>query len=146
MTPVLAGRIQTRLFLLAVIGVPWTLLIGWLLPRPDGASLTDVYQVLFLGIVVVAVVGIGWDALYIALQQYRWEKDWPTLFGLLTGIPEGITTYLGVVLLAHLLGLQVDTIAFLIQFTTMWILIWLFASGPMRVVFIRWRYTGGRIG
>lgn len=146
MTPVFAGRVQTRLFLLAFIGIPWTLLIGWLLPRPDGASIADVYQVLFLGLLVVAVIGIGWDALYIALQQYRWEKDWPTLFGLLTGIPEGITTYLGVVLIAGALGLQVDTIAFVIQFSTMWVLIWLFASGPMRVLFIRWRFTGGRLG
>ena len=146
MPPVYAGRVQTRLFLLLVVGVPWTILIGWMLPRPDGASVTDVYQVLFLGLLVVAVLGLAWDWVYIALQQYRWEKDWPTLFGLLSGIPEALTTYIGVVLLAGLLGLQVDTIAFVIQFSTMWILIWAFASGPMRVVFIRWRFQGGRLG
>jgi hypothetical protein len=145
MTPVYAGRVQTRLFLLAAIGVPWTLLIGWMLPRPDGASVIGVYTVLFLGLVVVALGGLGWDWVYIALQQYRWDKDWPTLLGLLAGIPEAITTYIGLLLLTRLLGLQMDTLAFIIQFSTMWLLIWLCVNGPMRVVFIRWRFSGGRL-
>lgn len=145
MTPVYAGRVQTRWFLLIVIGVPWTLLIGWLLPRPASATLGDAYAVLLLGILVVGVLGFAWDAAYIGLQQFRWEKDWPTLLGLLTGIPESITTYLGLVLVTRALGLEVDPIAFIIQFSTMWVLIWLFASGPMRVLFIRWRFSGGRL-
>ncbi len=27
-------------------------------------------------------------------MQFRWEKDWPTMFGYLTGINEGIVAYL----------------------------------------------------
>jgi hypothetical protein len=141
MTPTLAGRIQTRIFLVLVIGIPWTLLIGPALPRPEGATLGDLYEVLLTAVVVVAVFGIAWELLYQWLQQYRWEKDWPTLFGLITGVPEAISTYL--ILLAF--GFDVDTGAFLIQFTTLWILVWLVANGPMRVVFPRWRFRGGRL-
>ena len=145
MIPIYSGRVQTRWFLLIVIGVPWTLLIGWLLPRPEAATLTDAYTVLLLGVLVVGVLGFAWDALYIALQQLRWEKDWPTLFGLLTAIPEAITTYAGLFLVTQALGLEIDTAAFVIQFFTMWLLMWAFASGPMRVLFIRWRFNGGRL-
>lgn len=141
MTPTLVGRIQTRIFLVLVIGIPWTLLIGPVLPRPEGASLGDLYEVLLTAVIVVAVAGIAWELLYQWLQQYRWEKDWPTLFGLITGVPEGISTYL--ILLAF--GFDVDTGAFLIQFITLWLLVWLVANGPMRVVFLRWRFRGGRL-
>ena len=34
-----------------------------------------------------------WEFVYHLLQQFRWEKDWPTLFGLLVGIPEGLLAY-----------------------------------------------------
>lgn len=141
MTPTLAGRIQTRIFLLVVIGVPWTLLIGWALPRPEGATVGDAYRVLLAAVAVVIVVGILWELVYHGLQQYRWERDWPTLFGLVTIVNEGITTYL----VLRLLGFDVDVAAFLIQFITLWLLVWLAANGPMRVVFIRWRFRGGRI-
>jgi len=141
MTPTLVGRIQTRVFLVLVIGVPWTLLIGPVLPRPPGASLGDAYVVLLGAVVLVAALGIGWELLYHALQQLRWEKDWPTLFGLITGVPEGLVTY-GVL---RGLGADVDGTAFVIQFTTLWLLVWLAANGPMRVVFIHWRYRGGRL-
>lgn len=145
MTPTLVGRIQTRVFLLLVIGVPWTLLIGPVLPRPDGATLGDVYATLLLAVLIVAVVGIGWEALYHALQQFRWEKDWPTLFGLVTGIPEGILTFVILSALVGPMGLEVDVPAFLIQFITLWLLVWLVANGPMRIVLLRWRFRGGRI-
>ena len=31
----------------------------------------------------------GWEFVYHFLQQFRWEKDWPSLFGLVTGVNEG---------------------------------------------------------
>ena len=34
-----------------------------------------------------------WEFVYQLLMQFRWEKDWPTLFGYLTGINEGILVY-----------------------------------------------------
>ena len=51
------------------------------------------YSLGYAALVVVAVVGIVWELIYHGIQQFRWEKDWPTLFGLLTGINEGIVVY-----------------------------------------------------
>ncbi len=147
MTPTLSGRIQTRLFLVATVAALWTLLIGpALVPLAgDGASISDVYRLAFGALVLVAVVGIVWELLYHLVQQYRWEKDWPTLFGLVTGLPEGI-----VVLALLSAGLpwdvgDVPTGAFILHFATTWLVIWLVANGPMRVLFIRWRFRGGQL-
>ena len=146
MTPTLFGRMQTRVFLVATIGVVWTLLIGPLLvPLTDNASLGDVYRLAFGALVLVAVVGILWEVLYHGLQQFRWEKDWPTLFGLITGLPEGVVVY---ALLSRDLPWSVGEIpvgAFIAHFASTWIVVWLTANGPMRVVFIRWRFRGGRL-
>jgi hypothetical protein len=148
MTPTLIGRIQTRWFLVLLIGVPWTFLIGPLLAGmmddPD-ASTSDVYRLAFGALVLVAVVGVVWELIYHGLQQYRWEKDWPTLFGLIQGVPEGV---LIAVLLDAGLPWDVGSVplgAYTIHFGTSWVLIWLFANGPMRVLFVRWRFRGGRL-
>ena len=110
-------------------------------PSPSVTSTGSTFGALLL----VAVVGVGWELLYHGLQQFRWEKDWPTLFGLLTGVPEGIVVY---VLLSAGVPWDVGEIpgtAFIVHFATTWLVIWLVANGPMRVVLIRWRFRGGRI-
>ena len=143
MTPTLPGRLQTRFFLLAVVGGLVTLLVAPVLP--GGGGLADRYRTLGLVLLTVAVVGIAWELLYTLLQQFRWEKDWPTLFGLLTGVPEGLVVW--AVLRADLVpGVRgVDGGAFSIHFTLVWLAVWLVANGPMRVVTVRWRYSGGRL-
>jgi len=132
--------------LLALIGIPWAFIIGPVLPgRPEGASLSDVYEATLTSLLIVGVVGIAWELLYHGLQQFRWEKDWPTLFGLLLGIPEGIVTFF--ILDAGIpwdVG-EVSVPLFVTYFATVWILVWLVANGPARVPFRHWRYRGGRI-
>ncbi|MEM7286737.1 MAG: hypothetical protein AAF480_10335 [Actinomycetota bacterium] len=151
MTPTLVGRIQTRLFLLATVGVVWTIIVTPALPRgtalPGESTMGELYSVTFGALVLVAVLGAAiWEPIYHALQQYRWEKDWPTLFGLLTGVPEGILAFL------ILDNMMMDTSGvatpstFWTHFITTWLLVWLAANGPMRVLMIRWRYRGGRLG
>lgn len=141
MTPTLLGRIQTRLFLLATAGSLWTLLVTPLLPEVGSLGLA--YRITFLALLVVAVVGIPWEFLWHGLQQFRWEKDWPTFFGLLTGIPEGMVAW---AILRQLVeeGLFTGT-QFTIHFATTWVVVWLVGNGPMRVVSVRWRYQGGRL-
>lgn len=152
MTPTLSGRLQTRLVSVLVLGGIWTLIIGPLLPRPGDMSVGSMYRALYTALVVVAVVGLAWECLYHGLQQFRWEKDWPTLFGLLVAVPEGILAY--VVLNA---GLPWDVrpgtgdvrdafplAAFVIMFTTTWLLVWAFVNGPMQILSLRWRFRGGR--
>ena len=145
MTPTLIGRIQTRIFLVAVIGSLWTLLIGPLLPRPAGAGLGDVYDGAFNALAAVLVAGVVWELVYHGLQQLRWEKDWPTLFGLLTGINEGIFVYVLVQRGFPYGAGDVPGSTFAVHFATTWVVLWLWVNGPMRVLFVHWRFRGGRL-
>lgn len=139
MTPTLIGRLQTRIFALATAGGLWTLVITPLLPGMDPLSVA--YRMTFVVLALVLLLGLGWELLYHVLQQFRWEKDWPQLFGLVTGINEGLLTWF----VLRGLGLEVPGWAFLVHFTTTWVLVWVFVNGPMRVLFIRWRFSGGRL-
>lgn len=143
MLPTLNGRIQTRIFLLVTVGGIWTLLITPLLP--GAGSIPAAYGVTFRVLLTVLVLGIAWEFPYHFLQSFRWEKDWPTLFGLVTAINEGALAYvlitLGVVPGLPAFGLG----AFLVHFSTVWLLVWVVANGPMRVPFLRWRFRGGRL-
>ena len=141
-TPTLFGRIQTRIFLLVVIGSLWTLIITPFLP--GGGTSSERYEATFTVLGIVLVLGIGWELVYHFLQQFRWEKDWPTLFGLLTGINEGIVTWLVVDSGSAPGDPMVSGGAFLVHFITVWLVAWLFANGPIRVPFLRWRFRGGR--
>ena len=92
MVPTLYGRIQTRIVLLVVVGGIWTLIITPFLPT--GESLGASYRTTFLVLLTVLVLGVLWEFVYHGLQQFRWEKDWPTFFGLLTMINEGLLVWL----------------------------------------------------
>lgn len=138
MVPVLLGRIQTRLFLLAFVGSAVTAIVTPLV----GAT----YDVTFAILAAVAVLGIGWELLYHLLMQFRWEKDWPSLFGLLTAVPEGLLLW---ALLKRGAVPTVDAApslaAYAAHFLAVWVAVWLVANGPMRVPFPRWRFHGGRL-
>lgn len=147
MVPTLSGRIQTRLFLLLAIGIPWTLIVTPIAPHHPGAGIGHLYETTFWVLAEVIIVGcVIWEPLYHGLMQFRWEKDWPIMFILLEGIPEGLVAY-G---LLHAIGphphpAAATTGTFLVDFVVLWILVWLAAIGPMRVLFHRWRFRGGQI-
>ncbi|GAA4201050.1 hypothetical protein GCM10022252_55220 [Streptosporangium oxazolinicum] len=143
MVPTLLGRIQTRLLLLATVGVVITLLIVPLLP--GSGPLSGRYVNGLLVIAAVAVLGVVWELIYHFLMQFRWEKDWPTLFGLLTLVPEGLVLYFLLRSGAVDFIDPVPPAAFWTHFTIVWVSIWLVTNGPMRVPFIRWRFRGGRV-
>ena len=132
MTPTLVGRLQTRLLLMLVIGLPWTLVLATLLGTGLGAALGMV--------AVVTVLGLLWEAVYHALQQLRWDKDWPSLLALLAGIPEGLVAW--AVLAA--VGLRPGGGAVALLFGTTWLLLWLVQQGPLRVLAPGWRFHGAR--
>ena len=143
MLPTLFGRIQTRIFLIAVIGGLWALVISPLLP--GGGSVSDKYRTMYAVLLIVLVLGVLWEFVYHGLQQFRWEKDWPTLFGLVLGVPEGVVAYLvartGVLPWAE----HVSVSAFVVGFGTTWLVTWLWVNGPMRVLSVHWRFRGGRL-
>jgi len=136
--PTLAGRVQTRLFVLATVGAALTALLTLLLPM----SFADAYLVLL----AVAVIGVGWELLYHLLMQFRWDKDWPTMFGLVTAVPEGLAMWV-LLDLGLVPGVEgpVSWWAFAVMFTVVWLGQWLFVNGPMRVLFVKWRLRGGRL-
>jgi hypothetical protein len=141
--PTLNGRIQTRIALLLVVGGLWTLLITPILPGVDDVG--DGYRTTFAVLFVVLVLGVAWELLYHLLQQFRWEKDWPTLFGLVTAVNEGLLVWLLFDLGAVPGNIELPLSAFLVHFGTTWLVVWLVANGPMRVPFLRWRFRGGRL-
>jgi hypothetical protein len=144
MLPTLNGRVQTRIFVSLVVGGIWTLLITPLLPVPG--TLADAYATTFVVLLTVTVLGVGWELVYHFVQQFRWEKDWPTFFGLITAINEGALVWL-LLEFETVPGIDrpVPLSAFLLQFVTTWLVIWLVVNGPMRVPFIHWRFRGGRL-
>ena len=150
MLPTLAGRIQTRIFATLVIGGVWALFIGLFLPGVSGAAYSDKLKAEIGLLLVLTVLGVGWEIVYHGLMQFRWEKDWPTLFGLATLVNEGLLTYWvavkhgfdhGWVKYDH--GLPKST--FLFAFLTTWIVVWLWVNGPMRIFTVHWRFRGGRL-
>lgn len=165
MIPTLNGRIQTRIFLLVVVGSIWTAIITPVvaLVVDDGMggggspTLGQVYTVTYTALAAVLVLGILWEFVYHALMQFRWEKDWPTFFGYVTAVNEGIVAYLVLKALAidpastvgaaewRTLLDGLTPAPFLLQFLTTWIVVNLFANNLMSVLFIRWRFRGGRL-
>ena len=143
MLPTLSGRIQTRIFLIVVVGGLWALIISPLLP--GRGTTAEKYLAMYEILLVVVVLGVLWEFVYHGLQQFRWEKDWPTFFGLLLGIPEGLLAF--VVIRSGVLDAAADVsaAAFVIGFGTTWLVTWLFVNGPMRVLSVHWRFRGGRL-
>ena len=136
----LSGRIMTRIFVTLVIGGLVTLVITPVLPNDP--SYADTFTVL----VAVTLIGVVWELIYHGLQQFRWEKDWPTLFGYLTMVNEGALIWL-LIKLGAMPGVpeELPFATFFIHFFIVWNVVWLWVNGPMRVPFIRWRFRGGSI-
>ena len=142
MVPTLYGRIQTRIVLTIVVGGIWTLIITPFLPT--GEPLGPSHRMTFSILLTVLVLGIVWEFIYHGLQQFRWEKDWPTFFGLLTGINEGLLVWI-LLKAGAIPGVgDVPLSVFLIQFITTWLVIFLVVNGPVQIFFSRWRFRGGR--
>lgn len=143
MVPTLIGRLQTRLVLLAVVGGVVTAGLGPVLPV--AAPLADRYRAAYVVLAGVALLGLGWELIYHFLMQWRWEKDWPTLFGLLTLVPEGAAVWwanrAGAL---PALPTPVPPAAFAVHLLAVWLAVWAVANGPLRVPCVRWRFHGGR--
>jgi hypothetical protein len=157
--PTLNGRLQTRIFAVLVIGGIWTIFITpfvkfYIDATEDGSlDLVDAYKVTYTVLIITLLLGLLWEFVYEGLQQFRWEKDWPTFFAYLTGITEGIAVWIAVkaygttdtesetrILLEFL-----PVVPFLIQFVTTWLVIQLFLGNYMKMIFLRWRFKGGRL-
>jgi hypothetical protein len=152
MLPTLNGRIQSRIFFLATIGSFWTFIMASILPA-NGASHSIRYQDAFVVLLWTTIFGIGWECVYHFLMQWRWEKDWPTFFGLITLVNEGLLVYFladrgdlpGIYGRGFADSGLVPAHFFWPLFIVVWIMVWLWVNGPMRVFNIHWRFFGGRL-
>lgn len=144
MIPILSGRIQTRLFIIVVVGGLWTALITPILPGLFGVPLGTKYLATFVNLGWVLVLGLLWEVLYQFIQHQRWEKDWPIMFAFLVGVNEGILVWIMVGVLGLTPVDSVPGVTFVVHFVTTWIVTWLYLVGPIRAVFWRHRFNGGR--
>lgn len=161
MTPTLIGRWQTRIFLLATVGVlvslpfvrgvfrvgaglgsSWDpfLLFGLLQDRVIPIRDTGFFWVL----VYVGIFGLAWDMLYTYLQRYFWDHDWPGVVQLGAAILEG----LWVMILIKTIGLpntdpEILISLFWYHYSVVSFAAFLFSWGGMRILFPRSRFRGG---
>jgi hypothetical protein len=162
MLPTLWGRIQSRIFFTAVVGGIVTAIVAAIIPATldtNGVSIdigtSDRFQDAFVILLWTGVIGIVWECVYHFLMQWRWEKDWPTFFGFITIVNEGAVVYFlgdnGV--LPWIKGWDADprpdhlipVVFFVVQFVLVWLAVWVWTNGPMRVFNIHWRFFGGRL-
>ena len=137
MTPTLFGRWQTRIFLLATIGSLITLFFYFV--KSEG-------RLFFYILLYVALFGIAWDVLYIYIQKFRWDRDWPGAFQFLAGIWEALF----ILVLIKVIGLpgvseKFDFFWFICHYSVVWLGVYLASQSLMRVMFPRWRFRGGQL-
>lgn len=139
MTPTLFGRWQTRLLLLATVGVLVTLPFSLGIIGPG----SDAIFFWILGYVVL--FGLAWDIAYNYLQKLRWDRDWPGALQLLAGIWEALFVLCGV----KLFGLpnvkrSLPVFWFFIHYSLVWLSVYIASQSLMRILFPRWRFKGGQ--
>ncbi|MDI9636177.1 hypothetical protein QQ056_12035 [Oscillatoria laete-virens NRMC-F 0139] len=139
MTPTLFGRWQTRLFLLATAGGSITLLFALGILGPGAGAI-------YFGILAyVALFGLAWDVFYNRLQQGRWDRDWPAAFQWLAALGEALFLLL-VIKIIGLPGVPrwMPVGLFFLHYSCVWLAVFLTSQSLMRILFIRWRFNGGR--
>lgn len=141
MTPTLIGRWQTRLFLLATIGFLVSLLFFF---GQFGNKPSSIY---FWVLGYITCFGFFWDILYMKLQEFRWDRDWPGVFQLLAGIWEALFLII-LVKTIGLLGIpqsEFNLKLFMIHYSCVWIAVFIASQSLMRILFPYWRFRGGKL-
>jgi hypothetical protein len=141
MTPTLIGRWQTRLFLFATIGVLVTLAFL-------GLKIGDQPRSIYFWILgYITCFGFFWDILYIKIQQFRWDRDWPGAFQLLAGIWEALflVTLIKTISLPGLSASEFNLGIFIYHYSCVWIAIFITSQSVMRILFPYWRFRGGQL-
>jgi len=136
-TPTLLGRWQTRLLLLGTVGVLVTFAFGFLFSN---------FITPFALLGYVLFFGFLWDVLYNFLQTRRWDRDWPPLFFVASGLAEGLFLW-GLTCVVALPGVdpQLTFGNFSAHYCTVFIFTLSLMLGPLKVVFLKWRFRGGQL-
>lgn len=140
MTPTLLGRWQTRLLLMETVGLVITLLFG------DGVFGNDPSSTFFWLLQYIVVFGLGWDYVYIQIQNFRWDQDWPAALQWLAALWEGFF----IILLREVADIELpgtaewNVLLFIVHYGLVWVAIFLTSQSLMRLIFPRWRFRGGQ--
>ncbi len=139
MIPTLYGRWQTRIFLLATVGVIVSLPFAlgfW------GMGASGVY---FWVIFYIGLFGLAWDILYDWLQKFFWDRDWPGVLQFFACIVEAVFLVLLVRtdLLPYISSRDFNLQWFVIHYSLVSVIAYLASWVVMRLLFPRWRFRGG---
>lgn len=144
MTPTLMGRWQTRILLYIVLALPITAFVSWSL---DLASFGRYWDP-FVFITAMTVIGLILDPVYMQIQRFRWDNDWPFAFQFFFTILEfGIT--LGLMnagLLDAFLVDRIDSSTATYHFSLVFIPSFLALLGGVQIFLVHWRFKGGELG
>ena len=159
MTPTLIGRWHTRLLLFIFIGLPVTLLFAlyntnWQIFAPNSWALSiqydsPVFYYPFLVLAAIFVLGFILDPIYIQLQRFHWDQDWPFSHQFFFSWVEYFIVYWlaseGWLDFIFREGRPTwsDTIW---HFSTVFILSFLAILGGCQIFLVRWRFKGGELG
>ena len=162
MTPTLLGRWQTRILLFVFLALPITFLFTLLVIFVRNESFNQIriepYQIVSL----IFLIGLVLDPVYMWIQSFRWDRDWPFAFQFLSMIFEFLIV-LGVVWLDFIPPLSaLRNFIFVmpsglfssggniwdvcIHFSLVFWPSFISLLGFVQVFAIRWRFKGGEWG
>ena len=138
MTPTLFGRWQTRIFMLATVGVLVSLPFYWGYLGSHSGDLVYFWILLYVGL-----FGLVWDIIYHNIQSLFWDYDWPGVVQFFVCILEGtaLAWCCQNIGLPHIESFDLNDFIFhyslvsSIAFLSSWVI--------MRLLFPRWRFKGG---
>ncbi|MBE9214287.1 hypothetical protein IQ247_16700 [Plectonema cf. radiosum LEGE 06105] len=139
MTPTLIGRWQSRIFLLATIGILFSL------PFALKNGFQQVEWVYFWVLFYVGLFGLAWDILYNYLQKFLWDHDWPGVLQFIAAIVEGIFLALAInfVGLPYIPQDEFSLPTYIFHYSVVWVAVYCASWVVMRLLFPRARFRGG---
>ena len=126
------GRWETRLALLATIGLLITLIFTLVF-----GSTGFLFVLLY-----VAVFGVIWDVIYIALQQFAGTATGPPFFRSSMESPKASSCTWSSGSSVYPECHRPLARLFIAHYGLVWLAIFLFTQGPMRAIFPFWRFHG----
>ena len=154
MIPTLFGRWHTRLLLYVVIGLPVTFLFAlyqsaWQWPPLYTQS---VFYYPFLFLTLILLLGLILDVVYIQIQRFHWDQDWPFAYQFFFSIMEFFAVFylMDYGVLDRIYPLFPDgyipfnTAA--CHFSFVFVPSFLALLGAIQIFLVRWRYKGGELG
>lgn len=150
MTPTLTGRWQTRILLYLFIGLPITLLYAFYLRNWTWPPETDP----FVFLTFLLMIGLLLDILYIQIQRFRWDQDWPFIFQFFSMIFEFVVAYLLMELFVFSFdfgvwffpngSIPIETAS--THFALVFVPSFIALLGFVQIFLVRWRFKGGELG